>query len=177
MSQQTLIRRTMLLAGPLVVLSQAIFPVESIAIRATVSAPLHEVRGTIGTSVSTPFGALPVSGRVVVTPACDGTFAGVVRYSFLIRLGARIKGIALVSALDGRVARSALLDCALSAGELSGLLQISDSTVTGSIRGTADSLPVRGVVRAIGDTAYQVVLTALANEAADTVFVNLYARR
>jgi hypothetical protein len=177
MSRQSLITRTILLVAPLVVLTQPNFPVEKLTIRAEGSAPLRELRGTIGTSVSTPLGALPVSGRAVVTHECDGTFAGVVRYSFLIRLGARLKKIALVSAIDGRVTVPAPADCTLSGGPLSGQFQISDSTITGSIRASADSLPVHGVVRAVGDTAYQVVLTALAENPADTVFVNMYARR
>ena len=177
MSRQSLITRTILLAAPLVVLTQPNFPVEKLTIRAEGSTPLREVRGTIGTSVSTPLGALPVSGRAVVTHSCDGTFAGVVRYSFLIRLGARLKKIALVSAIDGRMAVPLPEDCILSGGPISGQFQVSDSTISGSIHASADSLPVHGVLRAIGDTAYQVVLTALADSPADTVFVNLYARR
>ena len=177
MPQQALIKRTMLLVVPLVVLSQPNFPVEKLTISARGSALLREVHGTIGTSVSTPFGALPVSGRAIVTHSCDGTFAGVVSYSFLIRLGARLKKIALVSAIDGRVAPQSLAGCTLSGATLSGQFQISDSTITGSILISDDSLPVLGVVRAVGDTAYQVILTALAEDATDTVFVNLYARR
>lgn len=176
MLRQSLITRTILLVAPLVV-TQPIFPVEKLTIRAQGSAPLRELHGTIGTSVSTPLGALPVSGRAVVTHSCDGTFAGVVRYSFLIRLGARLKKIALVSAIEGRVTVPAPADCTLSDGPLSGQFQISDSTITGLISASADSLPVHGVVRAVGDTAYQVVLTALADNPADTVFVNMYARR
>ncbi|HUF29051.1 MAG TPA: hypothetical protein VMM77_00200 [Gemmatimonadaceae bacterium] len=177
MSQQALITRTILLFAPLVVLSQPNFPVERLTIRADISAELREVHGTIGTSVSTPFGALPVSGRAQLAHSCDGTFAGTVSYSFLVRLGARVKGIALVSAMEGHVAPSRLSNCSFATGELSGQFRISDSTLTGSIRASADSLPIQGVVRAIGDTAYQVELTVPAFEAADTVFVNLYARR
>lgn len=177
MPQQSLITGTLLVVVPLMVLSQPHFPVEKLTIRAEMSAPLGEVRGTIGTSVSTPLGALPVSGRAVVTHSCDGAFAGVVSYSFLIRLGARLKRIALVSAIDGRLAPSARAGCTLAGGPLSGQFQINDSTITGSVLASADSLPVRGVVRAVGDTAYQVELTALSDDAADTVFVNLYARR
>ncbi len=177
MPHQSLITGTLLLAVPLMVLSQPHFPVEKLTIRAEGGAPLREMRGTIGTSVSTPFGALPVSGHAVVSHSCDGTFAGAVSYSFLIRLGARLKKIALVSAIDGRFAHSALAGCSLSGGPLSGQFRISDSTITGSILASTDSLSVHGVVRAIGDTAYQVVLTALAEYPADTVFANLYARR
>lgn len=176
MRRKSPIKLTILAVAPLVVMTQPIFPVEKLTIRAEGSAPLRELRGTIGTSVSTPLGALPVSGRAVVTHSCDGTFAGVVRYSFLVRLGARLKKIALVSAIDGRVT-PAPADCTFSGGPLSGQFQISDSSVTGSIRASADSLPVHGVVRAVGDTAYLVVLTALAENRADTVLANMYARR
>lgn len=174
MSTAFRVSRPLLIALPLLALSPGPFPVADFSVRAEMRAPSREVHGRIGTSVATPFGSLPVSGRVAVTHTCDGSFIGTVRYSFLVRLGARLKGIRLVTSLDGRVAPTALADCALLTTELSGRFRIADSTLTGTVRTAADSLVVRGIVRAVGDTAYHIVLAPAESDRTDTAFVTLY---
>ena len=176
MSRSPRTSRRMLLAAPMLLLQSAPFPVSDIAVRADVHNAEQEVHGTIGTAVSTPFGAMPVSGRVRLAHGCDGAFTGTVRYAFLVRLGARLKGISLVTAMDGRVPPMAMADCAIVATHLAGQFRISDSTVTGSVRTAADSMAIHGTIRAVGDTAYHVLLSPVASEPPDTTFVNLYAR-
>ena len=176
MSRSSRTSRHLLMAAPLLLLQAAPFPVSDIAVRAAVHTAEREVHGTIGTAVSTPFGSLPVSGRVRLAHACDGTFTGTVRYAFLVRLGAHLKGIALVSAMDGRFPPMAMADCDIVATHLAGQFRISDSTVTGSVRTAADSMAIHGTIRAVGDTAYHVMLSPVGSEPPDTTFVNLYSR-
>jgi hypothetical protein len=152
------------------------FPVNELAIRAAILEPSHEIHGSIGTSVATPFGRLPVKGRVAAGFTCDGAFTGTVGYSLLVRIGARLKGIGLVTALEGQLPPAALSQCTPSVSSVSGRFGITDSIVTGSISTGTDSLAITGVLRASGDTAYHAALVPVLGTIADSVFVAFHVR-
>ena len=168
--------RSMALAAPLMLMAEGQFPVNELAIRAAVVEASHEIHGSIGTSVATPLGRLPVKGRVAASYGCDGAFTGTVGYSVLVRIGARRKGIGLVSALEGQLPPSALSDCTIAAEALSGRFDIADSTVTGSISAGADSLAITGVLRAVGDTAYHAAVVPVHGATSDSAFITFHVR-
>jgi hypothetical protein len=152
------------------------FPVNELAIRAAIVGASHEIHGSIGTSVATPLGRLPVKGRVAASYGCDGAFTGTVGYSLLVRLGARLKGIGLVTALEGQLPPSALSDCSMAVESLSGRFEIADSTVTGAITAGMDSLTVTGVLRAMGDTAYHAAVVPAHGTMVDSAFITFHVR-
>jgi hypothetical protein len=164
------------LAAPLMLMADGPFPVNELAIRAAVLAESHAVHGTIGTSVRTPVGRLPVNGRVAATYGCDGAFTGTVRYAFLVRLGARLKGVGLVTALDGQLAPSAVSQCTLDVETLAGHLRITDSTIAGYVRSGSDSLAISGTLRAIGDTAYHATIVPAHGSLSDSTSIAFYVR-
>jgi hypothetical protein len=168
--------RSMALATPLMLMVEGQFPVNELAIRAAIVAPSHEIHGSIGTSVATPFGRLPVKGRMAAGFTCDGAFTGTVAYSLLVRIGARLKGIGLVTALEGQLPPSALSACTPYVVAFTGQFGITDSTLTGSISTGTDSLAITGVLRASGDTAYYAALAPVLGTTADSVFVAFHVR-
>jgi hypothetical protein len=168
--------RSMALAAPLMLMAEGQFPVNELAIRAAIVEASHEIHGSIGTSVATPLGRLPVKGRVAASYGCDGAFTGTVGYSLLVRIGARLKGIGLVTALEGQLPPSALSECTIAVEVLSGRFDIADSTVTGSISAGADSRPITGVLRAMGDTAYHAAVVPLYGAPADSAFITFHVR-
>jgi hypothetical protein len=168
--------QSMALAAPLMLMAEGQFPVNELAIRAAIVEASHEIHGSIGTSVATPLGRLPVKGRVAARYGCDGTFTGTVGYALLVRIGARLKGIGLVTALEGQLPPSALSQCTIAVESLSGRFDIADSTVTGSISAGADSLPIIGVLRALGDTAYHAAVVPLYGTTADSAFITFHVR-
>ena len=168
--------RSMALAAPLMFVIEGQFPVNELAIRAAIVETSHEIHGSIGTSVATPIGRLPVKGRLAAGFTCDGAFTGTVGYSLLVRIGARLKGIGLVTALEGQLPPSALSECTLSVESLSGRFGITDSTLTGSISSGTDSLAITGVLRASGDTAYHAALVPVLGTTADSMFIAFHVR-
>ena len=168
--------RSMALAAPLMFMVEGQFPVNELAIRAAILEPSHEIHGSIGTAVATPLGRLPVKGRLAAAYSCEGAFTGTVGYSLLVRIGARLKGIGLVTALEGQLPPSALSECTLSVESLSGRFGITDSTVTGSISSGMDSIAVTGVLRAAGDTAYYAALVPVLGTTADSMFIAFHVR-
>jgi hypothetical protein len=166
----------MALAAPLMVMVEGQFPVNELAVRAAILEASHEIHGSIGTSVATPLGRLPVKGRVTAGYDCDGAFTGTVGYSLLVRIGARLKGIGLVTALAGQLPPSAMSQCMLTVESLSGRFEIADSTITGSISAGADSLAITGVLRAIGDTAYYAAVIPVDGTPSDSAFITFHVR-
>jgi hypothetical protein len=168
--------RSMALAAPMMLMTEVQFPVSDLAIRAATLSGSHEIHGTIGTSVATPFGRLPVTGRVSSRYECDGSFEGTVRYRWLVRLGARVKGIGLVNALEGQLAPSVLSECELPVETLSGYFRITGGTLAGHVMSGTDSIALGGTLRASGDTAYHAAVVPDEGTPADSAFVTFYVR-
>lgn len=168
--------RSMAVAAPLMMMLEGPFPVSELAMSAAIAAESQAVRGTIGTSVSTPIGRLPVKGRVTAVYTCDGAFSGTVGYSFLVRLGAGLKGVGLVTSLDGQLAPTAVSECRLGVESLAGRFRITDSTITGYVQSGEDSMEIGGTLRAFGDTAYHATVTPTHGFAADSATVTFHVR-
>jgi hypothetical protein len=168
--------RAIALAAPLALVSDRGIPLKEISVRGSLQPESHAIRGTISTAVPTPLGKVPVTGQVVATYSCDGSFAGTVGYGVLVRLAARLKRVDLVTRVDGRVDRSGPADCRRLAERVAGHFWIADSVLVGYVRADADSLAVGGVVWTAGDSAYHGVLSPADGTGAYTAYINLYER-
>jgi hypothetical protein len=166
-------RESILLAVPVVLAGNG-FPLNELALDGSLRSRLLE--GRVSTAVHTPIGRIPVHGRVVAHHACDGTFTGTVTYSRLIRLAARLRGISLVTALNGRVHDADGRGCDEVALTVAGQFHLADSLVVGDLRTGHAAWVIIGVVRAVGDTAYHATLDMAAVTHRATVSLDLYER-
>lgn len=167
-------REAVLLAVPIVLAGDDRFPLNELALNGSVRS--LQLEGTVSTAVRTPIGRIPVQGRVIAQHACDGTFAGKVTYSRLVRLAARLRGISLVTALDGRLHDADTRSCTGAVVSLSGQFRLADSVVIGDLATERVAWVIVGVVRAVGDTAYHAELDMVTTTHRATVSLDLYER-
>ena len=167
-------RESILLAVPIVLAGDDRFPLNELALDGSVQS--LQLEGTVSTAVRTPIGRIPVHGRVAARHACDGTFAGTVTYSRLVRFAARLRGISLVTALDGRLRDADTRGCTGVVATLSGQFRLADSVVVGDLATERASWFVVGVVRGVGDTAYHAELDMVTATHRATVSLDLYER-
>lgn len=167
-------RESIVLALPVLFASNEGFPLSEIAIHGVMRS--RQLEGRISTTVASPIGQLPVSGRVLARRTCDGTFAGTVTYSTIVRLAARLKGVRLITALDGRVHPSDTSSCAIAAETLFGQFRLADSVLIGDVRTEETVWIVLGIVRALGDSAYHAELSTASATHPATVSLYLYER-
>ncbi|MGQ0714908.1 MAG: hypothetical protein ACT4PJ_14485 [Gemmatimonadaceae bacterium] len=167
-------RESIVLALPVTLAGSSGFPLNEIAVDGVVRA--RQLESTVSTAVSSPIGRIPVTGRVFAHRACDGAFAGTVTYSRWVRLVARLRGISLVTALDGRLHDADPASCTEMASTLSGRFRLADSVVIGDLATEIGAWVIVGVVRAVGDSAYYAELTMAAATNRAAVSVHLYER-
>lgn len=167
-------RASIVLALPVVLAGNDRFPLNELALHGTVRS--RQLEGTVSTAVRSPIGRISVAGRVVAHQACDGTFTGTVTYSRWVRLAARLKGVSLVTALDGRLHDADVRSCTGVAVTLSGQFRLADSVVLGDLTTETTAWVIAGVVRAVGDTAYHAELDVAATTERATVSLDLYER-
>lgn len=167
-------RNSVALALPIVMATHAPFPVNEVAIDGTVQ--MQQLKGRISTSVSTLVGPLPVHGRVAATHTCEGSFTGTVRYSALVRFAARLKGVHLVTALDGQVSRPDTTSCVVPAETVRGRFWLTDTLLTGHVLAGDSVVTIVGIVRAVGDSAYHAELSPVSGASPPLVSLHLYHR-
>jgi hypothetical protein len=95
--------------------------------------------------VATPLGRIPVSGYARLRYTCDGRFSGTVEYSTIVRLLARLKGVALVRSMHGSVTFDYPPACTYGPElVLAGVARTDSFEVRGYIRAATDSIGLQG---------------------------------
>ena len=163
------------LSGGGVVRAQTAVPMKNVEMHATLRAATREVDAVIRVAISTPIGRIPVSGYGKLKYDCDGVFSGSMTYNPIVRFFARIKGVALVTALDGQVITADPVDCTSSTErKLLGKAEVDSTIMKGWIKMSGDSVPFRGPTWTLGDSTYHSILaTRLENKPVE-LHINMY---
>lgn len=139
------------------------------------------VQVVLQAKVATPIGRVPINGHVRLRYDCDARFSGTISYHPLVRLLAKIKGLQLVTATDGRAVVSDSLGpqaCpALQANSIEGQASVEALQLSGFIKLDAESLFFRGPAWLVGDTLYHSRFNTRVRERDVLVEMNLYERR
>lgn len=115
-------------------------------LRGVIRPSTRDVKAELRAFVSTPFGSIPVTGYGALTYTCTGQFSGTIEYNPIIRALARLKGIELITRLDGRVAQDGNTECGRGPDMvLAGRAVIDSLSVSGWVRVAADSVAFRGI--------------------------------
>jgi hypothetical protein len=166
---------SMLMLGASLASAQAPVAMKNVEIRATLRPDNREVDATIRVAVATPIGRIPVSGRGQLHYDCEGLFSGTMSYNPVVRFFARLKGVALVTAMDGRFITAKPIDCTASAPRaMNGRADVDSTLMRGWITIDSDTVPFRGPAWTHGDSTYHTVLSAERANRPLTLHMNMY---
>jgi len=155
--------------------AQTAVPMKNVEMHATLSSETRQIDAVIRVAVSTPIGRIPVSGHGVLQYNCAGSFSGRMSYNPIVRFFARIKGVALVTALDGHVVTEDPVDCTSSiVRTLFGRADVDSTVMKGWIKMGADSVPFRGPAWKYGDSTYHSILLARMQDKPLELHINMY---
>ena len=148
---------------------------KNVELHATVNAQTREIEALIRVAVATPIGKIPVSGHGALKYNCAWSFAGTMSYNPLVRFFAKLKGVALVTALDGEIVTSDPVDCSSSEiRTLIGRADVDSTLMKGWIKLGVDSVPFRGPAWTFGDSTYHSVLAARMQDKPMELRINMY---
>lgn len=151
-------------------------PVGDIEVWGALSPEAREVAGAMLVHVKTPIGRIPITGRAHARYDCDATFSGALRYSGLVRLFARLKGVSLVTRAEGAVEHRLSWACATPPDSFRGRVSIRDTILTGFLRIGGDSIPLQGDAWSLGAGAYHARFEAQRDANPFTVRIDVYER-
>lgn len=148
---------------------------KNVEIQATVYSATREIDAVIRVAVATPIGKIPVSGHGQLRYDCTGAFSGTMSYNPVVRFFARIKGIALVTAMDGNIVSTDPVACNSSDVQmLFGRADVDSTLMKGWIKLATDSVPFRGPAWTVGDSTYHTVLSARIQNRPLSLHMNMY---
>lgn len=133
------------------------------------------IEAVLRVAVATPIGKIPVTGHGILHYMCDGTFHGTMSYNPIVRFFARLKGVALVTALDGRLASTEPFDCSPTRVRiLTGRANVDSTLMSGWVKIDSDSVPFRGPAWTFGDSTYHSVIGATLANRQTELHINMY---
>jgi hypothetical protein len=171
-------RHLALAALPLVALqSQKNVPMKDVDIRGRAVAPTREVRIVLEAGIGTIFGRVPIRGNTLLTYDCSSAFKGRVSYSAWVRFFAKLKGVDLLTDIDGTVAVAERPECpVVSADVIVGYASVDTSQLSGWVKLDRDSLSFAGPAWVMGDSSYHATLTTSLRGKQVELRVNMYER-
>lgn len=135
--------------------------VKNVEMEALFRPQTRAVEAVLKVAVATPIGKIPVSGHGKLHYKCDGSFRGTMSYNRIVRFFARLKGIALVTALDGRIFTDEPMDCSGSqVHALIGRAHVDSTLMSGWVKIEGDSVSFSGPAWTFGDSTYHSLLDA-----------------
>jgi hypothetical protein len=148
---------------------------KNVELHATLNAQTREIEALIRVAVATPIGKIPVSGHGALKYNCAGSFSGTMSYNPIVRFFAKIKGVALVTALDGEIMTADPVDCSSSqVRTLTGRADVDSTLMKGWIKLGTDSVPFRGPAWTFGDSTYHSILAARMQDKPMELHINMY---
>ncbi len=148
---------------------------KNVDLQATIHSRTRAIDAVIRVAVATPIGRIPVSGHGALKYNCAGYFSGTMSYNPIVRLFAKIKGVALVTALDGRIVTVDPVDCTSAlVRTLTGRADVDSTDMKGWIKMAGDSVPFRGPAWTYGDSTYHSVLSARVANKPIELHINMY---
>lgn len=148
---------------------------KNVELQATLRAQTREIDAVIRVSVATPIGRIPVSGHGVLKYNCAGSFSGTMSYNPIVRFFAKIKGVKLVTALDGEIKHTDPIDCSSTlVRTLAGMADVDSTLMKGWIKMGSDSVPFRGPAWTHGDSTYHSILATRMENKPVELHINMY---
>lgn len=148
---------------------------KNVELHATLNAHTREVQAMIRVAVATPIGKIPVNGHGTLKYNCAGSFSGTMSYNPIVRFFAKIKGVALVTALDGDFVSADRVDCSSAlVRTLTGRADVDSTVMKGWVKLGADSVYFLGPAWTFGDSTYHSVLAARLQGKPIELRINMY---
>jgi hypothetical protein len=152
-------------------------PMRDLALRGAITPAVRSVEGVARATIGMPFGRVGINANVHMKYGCDAAFSGTVTYSRVVRFFAKLKGVDLVTQLDGQVKSDQALDCQSSViDSLVGAVVVDTTLMSGWLKTGQDSLHFRGPAWSTGDSTYHSVLTIVRGKRKYEMKVNMYER-
>jgi hypothetical protein len=174
------LRRLAYVALPLMVLQSGGMkkvPMKDVAIRGNALGHVKEVDIVLEAGIGTIFGRIPIRGNTHLTYDCNSTFTGKVSYSGWVRVIAKVKGVDLLTDMDGTVAIPDRPECpVLSVQSIVGHAAADTTQFYGWLKMDRDSLSFRGPAWMVGDSSYHATLSAVHRGKPLELRVNMYER-
>jgi hypothetical protein len=137
----------------------------------------REVSAQVIATIGTPIGNIPIRGRILLRVACAGTFRGTITYHPMVRFFARLKGVDLISDVDGAIEPQHVESCAtLPADSIRGKALVEKTHLRGALSLAGDSVRFAGPTWMVGDSTYHGLLRVTRGTALMDIHVNLYER-
>lgn len=168
--------RPVLLAATLLILDGAPIRIEQIVIHGQVHPVTREVRGTITTDVRIPFGKVPVTGQARVRYGCNAHFSGTLDYGSVVRVLARMKGVALVSVMEGRLDSRESWDCRSAPGDFTARFSLRETAIAGHVVSNGSSVTVSGRAWDAGGGVFHTRMSTTHGGGGYTLHVSFYER-
>lgn len=164
-----------LVLGASIASAQTPVSMKNVELQATLRPESREIEAIIRVAVATPIGRIPVSGHGQLRYDCEGVFSGTMSYNPIVRFFARLKGVALVTAMDGRIVTAEPIDCsATSPHTMTGRADVDSTLMSGWVTLDRDSIPFRGPAWTHGDSTYHTILSAGRAGKPLTLHMNMY---
>lgn len=137
----------------------------------------REVSAQIIATIGTPIGNIPIRGKIFMRVACAGTFRGTISYHPMVRFFARLKGVDLISDVDGAIEPQQVGACAtLTADSIRGKAMVEKTQLRGAVRLADDSVRFSGPTWMVGDSTYHGLFRVTRGASMIDIHVNLYER-
>lgn len=148
---------------------------KNVDLEATMKTQTREINAVIRVAVATPIGKIPVSGHGKLHYDCVGRFSGTMSYNPIVRFFAKLKGVALVTAMDGHIVSADPVNCSSSlVRTLTGRADVDSTLMKGWIKIAGDSVPFRGRAWTFGDSTYHSILSARMDNRPLELHINMY---
>ena len=155
--------------------SQTPVSMKNVELYATVTGENRQVEAIVRVAVATPIGKIPVSGHGQLKYNCTGSFSGTMSYNPIVRFFAKIKGVALVTAMDGQLVSAEPVDCSATLRRtFVGRADVDSTAMKGWIKMGADSVVFNGPAWTFGDSTYHSILGANMQNTPLELHINMY---
>lgn len=152
-------------------------PMRDLALTGSADSASKAVRMVIEASIATPFGRIPFRGHVRLNYDCASRFNARVSYHPVMRFLAKLKGVDLITVIDGNVRMDEGSSCpVLAVRQMRGRALVDVTQMSGWLTLDGDSLDFRGPAWMIGDSSYHSTLTSMRSGRPLELSVNMYER-
>ena len=152
-------------------------PMREVVVLGVMRPEPREVSAHVIATIGTLIGNIPIRGKILVHVACEGTFRGKISYHPMVRFFARLKGVDLISDLDGSIAPPRVNSCAtLTADSIHGKAVVERRQLRGAVMLAGDSVRFSGPTWMVGDSTYHGLIRLTRGSSLVDVHVNLYER-
>lgn len=152
-------------------------PMRDVTMSGVLNPERRELSAVVVAAIGTPLGRIPIRGNIRVQLECRGAFHGTISYHPVVRFFARVKGVDLITALDGAIVDPTDDGCvALALDTLRGTATVERTELQGTLVLRGDSIRFIGPAWMVGDSSYHSLLRVTRADRSLDVRINLFER-